>query len=484
MITEDIIKQAQAGSGEAFAIIYNETVKTAYYVAKRILLDDDATEDVLQEAYISVFKNLSNFQTGNLQGWIDTIVANRAKNYLRRKSPILFSEMETEDNPVVEFEEEKVEFRPDEKVDYNETQRLVLEIVDNLSPEQRLSVMLFYFEERSVKEIAEICECSENTVKSRLNYARKKIKEDVLELEKKGTKLYSVSIIPFIVWMLSEKAKASMISPSSATKIFYGVNAGLSAPANVAGSAVVNQPGNMAYNMVGNTTANMGTVAGTTAGITAGTVASTTAGMVASKAGLALGVKIAIAAVAGAVVIGGTAAGVGIAYYVSNQESGYGSYVEGPRAEEDIYVKVGNVRIPITSSLDDLIDICERNNWEIEESLYPDESGWSSKPYNRKGSIITPDGELLVSTMANEENNGSVIEYIAISPFYYEGDASILGVTPSTSSAAIEAKFDYVKEEGNHTYYYVDEYVVLKVDQDDYKGKYTVSINRTPYNKR
>ena len=55
MITESIIKSAQTGNSDAFAIIYNETIKTAYYVAKRILIDEDATEDVLQEAYISVF---------------------------------------------------------------------------------------------------------------------------------------------------------------------------------------------------------------------------------------------------------------------------------------------------------------------------------------------------------------------------------------------------------------------------------------------
>ena len=49
MVTEEIIKQAQAGNSEAFAVIYNETVKTVYYVAKRILISKDATEDVLQD---------------------------------------------------------------------------------------------------------------------------------------------------------------------------------------------------------------------------------------------------------------------------------------------------------------------------------------------------------------------------------------------------------------------------------------------------
>ena len=304
MITESIIKEAQAGSSEAFAIIYNETVKTAYYVAKRILLDDDATEDVLQESYIAVFKNLSNYQTGNLQGWIDTIVANRAKNYLRTKNPILFSEMETEENPVVEFEEEKIEFRPDEKVDYSETQRLILEIVDNLSPEQRLAVMLFYFEERSVKEIAQICECSENTVKSRLNYARKKIKEDVLELEKKGTKLYSVSIIPFIIWMLSEKAKASSVPQGMEAKIFTSVNGAINATSSAIMNTTVNSTASSIMNSATSSVADSSDYA-----VTASTAVKTSMG---------LGAKLGIAAATMAAVVG---VGIGVVMLGGSDDS-------------------------------------------------------------------------------------------------------------------------------------------------------------------
>ena len=318
MITEDIIKQAQAGDSEAFAMIYNETIKTAYYVAKRILLDEDATEDVLQEAYIAVFNHLSDYKTGNLQGWIDTIVANRAKNYLRRKNPILFSEMETEENPVVEFEEEKMEFRPDEKVDYNETQRLILEMVDNLSPEQRLSIMLFYFEDKSVKEIAEICECSENTVKSRLNYARKKIKEDVLELEKKGTKLYSVSIIPFLIWLLSEKAKASMVTESVASKVFSGVCTSVNSVANVVANTAVNAATNTVANAAGNMVGN--TIANTAVNAAVGGAAKVVAG----KVGMALSVKLTLAIASVAVA---TTAVVGTVVVVQNNGGKTSDYV-------------------------------------------------------------------------------------------------------------------------------------------------------------
>ena len=318
MITEADLKAAQSGDSEAFTKIYNETVKTAYYVAKRILVDadSDAVEDVLQEAYVAVYKHLGDYKAGNFQGWVDTIVANRAKNYLRKKNPILFTEMETEENPVVEFEDEKIEFRPNDNVDYSETKRLVMEIVDGLSAEQRLATILFYFEERSVKEIAEICECSENTIKSRLNYARKKIKEDVLALEKKGTKLYSISAIPFLIWMLSEEAKACVVSEATSATILTGIQ---SATGNIAMQAA-GEVGKEAVKTVAKE------VAGEAGKEVAKTVAAeatkaTTASVVktaAVKTGMALGTKIAIAVTAATVTVGGIAGGVAIVQ--NNQE--------------------------------------------------------------------------------------------------------------------------------------------------------------------
>jgi hypothetical protein len=163
---------------------------------------------------------------------------------------------------------------------------------------------------------------------------------------------------------------------------------------------------------------------------------------------------------------------------------GAGSLVEGQTAEEDIFVKVGNVNIPIDSTWDELVAICQDNGWTIEDKLYPDESGWSAKPYNQKGSIETPDGELLVCIMPNEENTGAVIEYIALSPFYYDGEASVLGITTRTSLDEIAAKFELIEERGEHIYYYVDKYVTLKVSPDTYEGENTVSVVRTEFSKR
>lgn len=89
-------------------------------------------------------------------------------------------------------------------MDYAETKRLMKEILDGLPEDQKLCVLMYYYEELSVADIADALGCSTGTVKSRLNYARKKIRNDVEELERKGQKLYSVATLPFILWMLRE----------------------------------------------------------------------------------------------------------------------------------------------------------------------------------------------------------------------------------------------------------------------------------------
>lgn len=158
--------------------------------------------------------------------------------------------------------------------------------------------------------------------------------------------------------------------------------------------------------------------------------------------------------------------------------------IAGPTAEEDIVILIGDVEIPLTATWEEFADICEENNWEIEEDLYPDTSGWDSTPYEQNGSVITPDGELLVKTMANETNDGSVLMSIAISPFYYEGEASVMGVSPETKQSEIEDHYELIEHDSEHYYYEVDEYVTLKISPDTYEGKNTVTIVREQYTKR
>ena len=107
------------------------------------------------------------------------------------------------------IEDERIDQNPEMAMDEKEVRRLVLEILDSLPEDQRMVIGMFYYEEMSVKDIAETLEISENTVKSRLSYGRKKIKEQVLDLEKRGTKLYSLALFVFFLYLIGKVDKVS-----------------------------------------------------------------------------------------------------------------------------------------------------------------------------------------------------------------------------------------------------------------------------------
>ena len=202
---KNLIDRAIRKDQEAITMLYEMTYKKGYSLAIQMVKDEFEAYDIMQESYLVAFNKLETIRDAEkYENWFYTIVANKCRDYLRKHKDVIFSDVLP--NEEMEFEETLesniVEFSPEESVDYSETKRLINEMIQKLSEEQRMCILLFYYEQLSVKEIASTMDCSENTVKTRLAYARKKLETDVKELEKKGTKLYSISIIPFIIWML------------------------------------------------------------------------------------------------------------------------------------------------------------------------------------------------------------------------------------------------------------------------------------------
>lgn len=204
----ELVESAKAGEQYALNRLYELTCRKALCVAIQLLKDEDQAQDIVQDSYIKAFQNLDTLSNPDkFQGWLDTIVINKCKDHLKKKKVILFSQMVSEEDSDKEWdiEDERDDFSPEANLDYKETRRLIQEMIDQLPEEQRLAIILRYMEEMPVKEIAVIMECSEGTIKSRLNYGRKSIRDKVLELEKKGTKLYCMPLAPFLYWMFRQQ---------------------------------------------------------------------------------------------------------------------------------------------------------------------------------------------------------------------------------------------------------------------------------------
>lgn len=275
----EAVQKAMKGDQEAYTYLYEKTYTKCFYLARKFLNSEHTAQDIVQDAYVKAFKSLDTLEDPEkFPSWIGTIVSNLAKNELKRRKVTLFSETENEDGQDISdtFVDDRVSVQPEIVMDQNETTRLMKEIIDTLTDEQRICVTMFYMEQMSVKEMASVLEVSENTVKSRLNYGRQKIKDKVLDLEKKGTKLYGLAPIPFFLLLLKEDVKAAQ-----ATQI-----PSMSAAVSSATKAV------------------------TTAAGTGSTVASTTAATVAAGAGKGIATKVIAGIVAGTLVVGGGAAAI------------------------------------------------------------------------------------------------------------------------------------------------------------------------------
>lgn len=201
------VEQAKAGREEGFTFLYENTYRNKLYIAMKYMKNEQDAMDVLQDAYIKAFSRLDSLQDANaFPGWMSTIVANTAINALQKKKAVLFSDLQNENDEgdVFEYnlEDENMSTQPEMACTVQETQDMVRELIDSLSDEQRICVLMFHLEGYSIKDIATVLNCSENTVKSRLNYGRKNIKAKAEELQKKGYKLYSYTPMCLLVYLL------------------------------------------------------------------------------------------------------------------------------------------------------------------------------------------------------------------------------------------------------------------------------------------
>lgn len=211
MTYTEAIDLARAGEERGYGFLYEKTYKSKYYLALQYMKNEEEAEDVLQEAYMKAFAKIDTLENPEaFPGWLGMIVVNTAKNMLGKKHPVLFSDLAVDEEGEqfeYQIEDDDLEVQPELSYTRQETKELVHELIDSLSEEQRLCVLMFHIEGIPISKIAQAMECSENTVKSRLNYGRKNLRVKAEELQKKGYKLYSVAPLPLFLMLLRSEEK-------------------------------------------------------------------------------------------------------------------------------------------------------------------------------------------------------------------------------------------------------------------------------------
>ncbi len=206
-----LVERAKAGDQDAFTALYEATNQEVYRTVRAMVRTDELALDIQQDAYVFAFTHLD--QLGNpakFRSWLRSIAANRTRSVLRKQTPVLFTELETEDGESFpELPDLSPESQPELSLERKETANLVREILDGLSDGQRLLVGMYYYEQIPVNRIAEDLGVSSGTVKTQLSRSRKKIEAAVKRLEKKGVKLFGLAPMPFLLALLKKAEPAA-----------------------------------------------------------------------------------------------------------------------------------------------------------------------------------------------------------------------------------------------------------------------------------
>ena len=215
-----LVEKIKKGDNKSFEKLYKLTEREVWFTCISFLKNETTAQDIMQETYITAFLKIQSLEkSSQIRSWLNRIAVNKCKNYLKGKGEIQLDDEIFENQAIVD---ERISI-PEEYISDKAKREIILSIMQEvLSDVQYQTVVMHYFNEMTVDEIAEVFECSRGTVLSRLNYSRAKMKTAIEDYENKsGDKLHGVVFVPFFTTIFREQAKSLKV-PSITIKLPNG----------------------------------------------------------------------------------------------------------------------------------------------------------------------------------------------------------------------------------------------------------------------
>jgi RNA polymerase sigma-70 factor (ECF subfamily) len=166
------VEKIQAGETECFAILLDRYSQSVFSLIVKIVGSREDAEELTQDVFLKVFRSLSSFQGNSLfSTWLYRIAYNVAVSATRKKKYewVAVEESTLDHLPENEIDDEVEQLEKEEQLNRLE------KALDQLQPDERALVSLFYMQEKQIDEIASITGLSVSNVKTRLHRIRKKM---------------------------------------------------------------------------------------------------------------------------------------------------------------------------------------------------------------------------------------------------------------------------------------------------------------------
>lgn len=170
---QGLVLEMQKGSLEALGLLYDRHNQTVYRTALTITGDVDAANDLLQDVFLRLYRFACRIDPERpLEPWLYRMTTNLAYTWIKRNRRWL--------QPLEDFVDWIAggdEYSPSKQVEKMDDWQQVQEAVSNLPLSQRMVVVLYYLNDLSLQEIADIIDVPIGTVKSRLHYGRRTLRK-------------------------------------------------------------------------------------------------------------------------------------------------------------------------------------------------------------------------------------------------------------------------------------------------------------------
>jgi len=179
----DLLKNKQSRD-RGFSVLVNQLKERVYWQIRHMVLSHEDANDLVQEVFIKVFQNIDNFKhDSSLSTWVYRIALNHALNFLqsqKRRKALVFSSLE---NSMLD------NLKSDKFFETNEIEFKLQKALLSLPNKQRMVFNLRYYDEMPFKDMAQVLQTSESSLKASYHFASKKVQEKLLEEENVKLKL-------------------------------------------------------------------------------------------------------------------------------------------------------------------------------------------------------------------------------------------------------------------------------------------------------
>jgi len=173
---EELMVFISEGKVAAFDELYRRySDRLMVYFVRMLNFNRTQAEDALQDLFVKIVERPGAFDpTKSFKTWIFSVASNCCKNYYRHKEVVQKNELEIKH---MSTQEEDHFFKLASQLDAKTFRNMLDDLLLTLSPEKKEAFLLKYQEDRTISEIAEIQNCPQGSVKSRLHYTIKMLEE-------------------------------------------------------------------------------------------------------------------------------------------------------------------------------------------------------------------------------------------------------------------------------------------------------------------